>query len=134
LVDELAPERSLGHTPLCQVMFVLQNVERSGVRAAGLDLSVFDADPGAVKFDLLLSVTEQGGDLRGLLEYRTGLFDRTTVLRLTGHLTGLLESAVAAPESLLVDLALLTPAERHQLAAEWNDTDAFGAEDSTLHG
>ncbi|HSK76486.1 MAG TPA: amino acid adenylation domain-containing protein, partial [Thermoanaerobaculia bacterium] len=122
LVEELSPERSLAHTPLFQVMLILQNVERSGVRVGDLELSPFGAEAGVAKFDLLLSVTEEDGELHGLFEYRAGLFDRTTVLRLAAHLVSLLESAAAAPETLLCDLAVLTPAERHQLRAEWNDT------------
>ena len=133
LVDELAPERSLGHTPLFQVMLVLQNVERSGMHAAGLELSSFGGEPGVVKLDLLLSLIEEDGGLRGELDFRTGLFDRTTAVRLAGHLVTLLESAVAAPQTRWADLALLNPAERHQII-EWNDTDASGTGEATLHG
>ncbi|HSK77860.1 MAG TPA: amino acid adenylation domain-containing protein, partial [Thermoanaerobaculia bacterium] len=134
LVDELSPERSLGHTPLFQVMLVLQNVERSGLHAAGLKLSPFGGEPGVAKFDLLLSLTEEDGAIRGELDFRTGLFDRTTAVRLAGHLVSLLASAVSAPETLWADLAFLSPAERHQMVAEWNDTDASGAGEATLHG
>ncbi|HSF38816.1 MAG TPA: non-ribosomal peptide synthase/polyketide synthase [Thermoanaerobaculia bacterium] len=134
LVDELSPERSLGHTPLFQVMLILQNVERSGLHAAGLELSPFGGEPGVAKFDLLLSLTEEDGAIRGELDFRTGLFDRTTAVRLAGHLVSLLESAVSAPETLWADLAFLSPAERHQMVAEWNDTDASGAGEATLHG
>ncbi|HSF38969.1 MAG TPA: non-ribosomal peptide synthase/polyketide synthase [Thermoanaerobaculia bacterium] len=132
LVDELAPERSLQHTPLFQVMLVLQNVERSGVRAAGLELSPFGGEPGVVKLDLLLSLIEEDGGIRGELDFRTELFDRTTIARMAGHLVVLLENAAAAPQTLLSDLALLTPAERHQLVAEWNDTVEAREEELTL--
>ncbi|HKV12758.1 MAG TPA: amino acid adenylation domain-containing protein [Thermoanaerobaculia bacterium] len=132
LVDELAPERSLQHTPLFQVMLVLQNVERDGVQIGGLELSPFAAEPGVAKLDLLLSLGEEAGVLRGELQYRTELFDRATIARLAGHLVSLLESAAAAPQSLLSDLALLAPAERHQLLTEWNDTGVLPAGPATL--
>ena len=36
LVEALQPERNLSHSPLFQVMFVLQNAPRASVGAAGL--------------------------------------------------------------------------------------------------
>ncbi|HSF38965.1 MAG TPA: non-ribosomal peptide synthase/polyketide synthase [Thermoanaerobaculia bacterium] len=134
LVDELSPERSLMHTPLFQAMLVLQNVERDGVQIGGLELSPFAAEPGVAKLDLLLSLGEEAGVLCGELQYRTELFDRTTIARLAGHLISLLESAAAAPQTRLSDIALLTSAERHQLLTEWNDTAVETSEGATLHG
>ncbi|HKV09944.1 MAG TPA: amino acid adenylation domain-containing protein [Thermoanaerobaculia bacterium] len=134
LVDDLSPERSLMHTPLFQAMLVLQNVERDGVQIGGLKLSPFVAEPGVVKLDLLLSLSEEAGAFRGELQYRTELFDRTTIARLADHLVSLLESAAGAPQTLLSDLALLAPAERHQLLTEWNDTAMTEEGEATLHG
>src|SRR6185295_12065419 len=90
-------------------------------------------DPGVAKLDLLLALTEDAGGLHGSLEYRTELFDRTTIARLAGHLVCLLDGAVRAPRAPLPALGLLAEAERHQLLTEWNDTAAAKGEETTLH-
>jgi amino acid adenylation domain-containing protein/non-ribosomal peptide synthase protein (TIGR01720 family) len=48
-------------------------------------------------------------------------FEPATALRLLGHLDRLLAGLAADPEAPPAALPLLSPAERHQLTAEWND-------------
>jgi amino acid adenylation domain-containing protein len=49
------------------------------------------------------------------------------------HLQTLLEGMVANPESCLLDLPLLTAAQRHQLLVEWNDTQVAYPHNVCLH-
>src|SRR6185369_4686922 len=82
LVEELRPERSLSHSPLFQVMLVLQNTPDSspvGSGAWGLRLRPLEVDTGTAKFDLSLSVEPRDGGLGGALEYAADLFDAATV-------------------------------------------------------
>src|SRR5262249_39776034 len=58
LVDELQPERSLSHTPLFQVMFVMQNVPFSDIETPGLVLSPLAIESQTAKFDLTVSLEE----------------------------------------------------------------------------
>ena len=55
LVEDLAPQRSLAHTPLVQVMFVLQNAPRRGTFAAGAGDQSLAGDDGnvEVRYDAL---------------------------------------------------------------------------------
>ncbi|HEX3253018.1 MAG TPA: amino acid adenylation domain-containing protein, partial [Pyrinomonadaceae bacterium] len=57
LVEELEPERSLSHTPLFQVMFVMQNEDPVGVSMSGLELSGVQTERVTAKFDLTLQLT-----------------------------------------------------------------------------
>ena len=84
-----------------------------------MSLTLLDVDTGTAKFDLLLALEESGLELRGVLEYGTELFDRSTMLRLLHHLETLLGSAVENPAAAVADLALLTEWERAQLLEEW---------------
>jgi amino acid adenylation domain-containing protein len=123
LVEELAPERSLAHTPLFQVMFLLQNAGRIGgeLDLPGLTATPFQV-PGTVsRFDLTLTLAEAAGALPGTLEYSADLFDRFTVERLAEQLTVLLEGVAADPGRRLSELPLLGAAARQQIAREWND-------------
>jgi amino acid adenylation domain-containing protein/non-ribosomal peptide synthase protein (TIGR01720 family) len=122
LVEELAPERSLAHTPLFQVMLVLQNLPAEPIEMGRLVLSPVATESGPVKLDLSLGLEERDGELAGSLRYATDLFDRATVLRLVGHLEQLLTAATATPQRPVADLEILSPAQRSQLLVEWNDT------------
>jgi amino acid adenylation domain-containing protein len=126
IVDELRPERDLSRQPLVQVMIALQDETAGLIDLPGITATPL-ADPArtvSAKFDLTLSLERQGSGLAGLLEYSADLFDRTTVQRLAGHLLRVLEQVAARPDAHLSGLSLLTPAERHQAAREWNDTAA----------
>ncbi len=122
LVEDLAPERSLAHTPLFQVMFALQNFPYERVDLEGLSITSSLRDAGTAKFELGLTFTEADGELGGRLDFTADLFDAATILRLAGHLTTLLAAGAADPGRVLQDLPLLSDGERHQLRAEWNDT------------
>ncbi|HVS01124.1 MAG TPA: condensation domain-containing protein, partial [Thermoanaerobaculia bacterium] len=119
LVDELGLERSLSHTPLFQVVLVLQNVPAAEpVRPGGLAMSPLRLQTGTAKFDLTLTVVEQGAALSLGVEYRTDLFDGSTIERLLGHFETLLAGVAADPQACIWELPLLGEAERRQLL-EW---------------
>ncbi|HVR95060.1 MAG TPA: amino acid adenylation domain-containing protein, partial [Thermoanaerobaculia bacterium] len=124
LVEELAPERSLTHSPLFQVMFVLQNAPAANLEIQGLRLRPVSGAGTTAKFDLTLSLESREGGLGGVIEYATDLFDGTTIDRLLGHFELLLAGAVSDPDRLPADLPLLSRAELHQMQSEWNPAGA----------
>ncbi|MFD3651840.1 amino acid adenylation domain-containing protein [Streptomyces sp. NPDC058620] len=129
LVEDLNPARAIGRHPLFQVSLALQNAPEPRWTTPGLQIDSELLHPGAARFDLLLNLTEQqtaDGEpdgLTGFLEYSTDLFDRDTVLGLVARLTLLLTRAVAAPDTPVEALDVLTPEEHHQLLAERTRTD-----------
>ncbi|HVR09591.1 MAG TPA: amino acid adenylation domain-containing protein, partial [Thermoanaerobaculia bacterium] len=138
LVEELRPERSLGHSPLFQVMLVFQDLPRRVPRLAQLELRPFRFEDGMSKFDLTLVVDAPpaaGAEIPaaaygGALEYNADLFDRTTVERLWERFETLLHGIVAAPGQALSALPLLPAAESQAVLREHNDTrTAAGAGD-----
>ena len=133
LVEELQPERDLSRTPLFQVMFGFQSVRRETPELPGLTLSPIEMESGTAKFDLFLSMVEEGDSLRGSLEYNTDLFEDGTITRMLGHFHTLLEGVTAHPEQRLWDLPILTERERQQLLVEWNDTGKDYAKDKCIH-
>ncbi|HZF12446.1 MAG TPA: amino acid adenylation domain-containing protein, partial [Thermoanaerobaculia bacterium] len=132
LVEELAPERDLRHTPLFQVMLALQSAPVEPLTLPGLALEPLLFASDSAKFDLTLALTETAEGLSGGFEYATDLFDRVTVERLAAAYGRLLGAAVERPESRLSELPLLSGAERHQALVEWNDT-ASGYPRQSLH-
>jgi amino acid adenylation domain-containing protein len=117
LVDALEPERSLSYTPLFQVAFALQNAAGGAISLPGLTLERLPAAAGAAKFDLTLTLAENGDGLEGEIEYDRELFDEATVARLGSHFALLLDDAAADLGRRVSRLSFLSTAERRQIAA-----------------
>ena len=131
LVQELAPERSLSHAPLFQVMLVLDNMPARRLELPGLQLQTIGEDSATAKFDLTLALStkSESGELNGVIEYNTELFDAARMVRLAEHFSALLTAVVADAEQPLARLPLLSEAERHRLLVEWNNTDSARSSD-----
>jgi len=122
LVEALQPERELTRNPVFQVMFSLQNAPTRVPDLPGLRLSVGGSGRNVSLFDLNVDVVEMPVGLAGSFEYNRDIFDGVTVRRMARQFLSLLRSAVDDPERRVGELALLAPAERHQVVREWNDT------------
>jgi amino acid adenylation domain-containing protein len=122
VVEELVPGRDLSHSPLFQVLFVLQNTPRTGFAVPGLTLTPVEVESRVARVDLTLSLQEDASGFNGGLEYNTDLFDGATAERFLARFEVLLEAAAGAPALPFEELPLLLPAERQQALHEWNDT------------
>jgi amino acid adenylation domain-containing protein len=131
LIDELGLERDLSRQALVQVMFSL-HTPPPVPSLRGLDSEPLQLAGAVAKFDLTLGLFDHGDRLDGWIEYSTDLFDGSTVARLAGWFLNLLATAVE-PGRRLSELELLSPAERHQLLGEWNDTAAPFPEQTLMH-
>jgi amino acid adenylation domain-containing protein len=120
LVEELAPVRELGATPLFSAMLAFQGPVTRPPALPGLTTEDVPVPTGTAKLDLLLDLGERDGALTGFLEYDAGLYEPATLERLLGHFRNLL-AAVTHPGWRVAGLPLLTAHERHQIVAEWND-------------
>jgi amino acid adenylation domain-containing protein len=133
LVSALNVPRSLSHTPLFQVMFILHNAPKKIVELPGLTLEDLDIDGGTAKFDLTVEMAEIDEGLLCRVEYSTDIFARATASRLLEHFHTLLAGIAADAGRRLSDLPLITQAERDRLLIEWNDTAAGYPRDECIH-
>ncbi|WP_052517558.1 amino acid adenylation domain-containing protein [Archangium violaceum] len=120
LVDELRPERELKHSPLFQVMLVLQNTPDREVSLRELKLSPVEKEGPAAKLELLLSFTRTPEGLRGVFSYDTSLFEPETITRLARHLEMLLSAVAEAPERRVEEVELLAGEERTRVLEQWS--------------
>jgi len=148
LVDELQPERSMGHNPLFQVSFSFQfdpgsaeagakgqaGKAAGGGAEAGGALTVLgqEGENPVSMFDLSLLIDEQPAALVGRLVYSVDLFDRTTMLRLSRRFVRFLAAVISEPDGQLQRQVFLSRAERHQLLREWNDRPSSRAPERAL--
>jgi amino acid adenylation domain-containing protein len=146
LVAELQPQRSMTHSPLFQVMFSLHETESAGRGLPGLRLQrLSGAEVETTKFDLIFEAfvdrTVPGAagpaaasrGLRTALTYRTELFDQSTIQRMLGHLTRVLEQIAGDADVRLSEIAILDDAERARVVEEWNATASVYPETLCIH-
>lgn len=117
LVDALKLERDLSHSPLFQVMLVLQNTPPGAPQSTQWTGTPIVVHNSGAKFDLVLEVTPRA-DRSGyglVLEYNAGMFHRETMQRWLGHYVTLLTAACAQPDTTLGLLPLMGAAELDQI-------------------
>ncbi len=131
LVEQLQPPRSLSHSPLFQVVLVLQNTERAEFKLPGLEIEQLYQDYPYAKFDIVFDLSEYNNRLYCSWEYATDLFELNTIQRMAKHFEVLLNAIIEHPEQTVYALPLLTPEEKQQLQA-WNQTDSDYPAEQTL--
>ena len=122
LVEVLQPERDLSRPPLFQVTFRLQQAQQKIEAPQELHIHSFGSDEFTTKFEMSVVVTEIGDGLSCGIQYNTDLFEAATMRRMLDHWQILLEGIVAAPQTSLPDLPLLTQVEQQRLLKDWNAT------------
>ncbi|NCT99625.1 MAG: amino acid adenylation domain-containing protein [Comamonadaceae bacterium] len=134
LVDLLGTRRELDHSPLFQVLFVLQHMQLTGLDLPDLRCEPVELEVKSARFDLAVDVFDIPQGLRCYFEYNADLFDDSTIARWQGHYERLLRGFIDAPEARIADLHLLTPAEERQLLLDWNATAQDYPRQQTVHG
>ncbi|MEW9682768.1 amino acid adenylation domain-containing protein [Pseudomonas sp. TE50-2] len=122
VVEIVRPARSLGHTPLFQTTLNWLATEGAAASLAGLRLEGVAQANQVAKFDLSLSMGEQGEALVGSLEYATALFDESTVRRFAGYFETLLRAMAANDQAPLAEVELVGAAERRRLLHTFNNS------------
>jgi acyl carrier protein len=120
LVESLRPDRNLSHTPLFQVLFVLENTPRGASAESGesnLGISLSGLNHSTTKYDLTLLLKETSRGIAVTWSYSTDLFEAATIVRMAESFQTLLANIVAAPQTRLSELTVLSESERGQLAA-----------------
>jgi len=113
LVKSLRPERIAGRNPLFQVLFLFLQSDPA--------FREIQAPSVTSKFDLSLHVEDTGAGMRGLIEYKTALFRRSTIQQLLSSWIELLKGAMADHSSRLSELPILTADARRELLISRNE-------------
>ena len=131
LLQQLNLPRDASRVPLAPVVF--NTTRRRGVlNFAGLQAEVAGNPKRFVNFDLNFNFALTDDTISLGCYYSTELFDEDTIARWFGHFETLLRGIAANPDQRVVDLPLLTAAQRQQLLVEWNDTAVDYRRDATI--
>ncbi|HEV3510904.1 MAG TPA: amino acid adenylation domain-containing protein, partial [Candidatus Sulfotelmatobacter sp.] len=132
LVEGLVPQRALDVHPLFQVMFTFQNIPKQVFEIPGLSIKEIGFEAGIAKFDLSVEVWDDG-NFHCQFEYRSDLFEPSTMRRMLGQFETLLHAALENPDRRLAELPLMSEQERAQVLVECNRTAAEYPRDLTIH-
>ncbi|WP_152973026.1 non-ribosomal peptide synthetase, partial [Pseudomonas asplenii] len=124
LVNELKLPRNLSHSPLFQVMLVMQGASRGAINIPGLRVEPLDVAVQVSKYDLTCMFMQSGqeGHMLGSMEYNCDLFDVLTIERLIRHFQAVLEDVMERPDVPVHKLRMLSHDEVRQTLYGWNDT------------
>ncbi|MFI0939409.1 amino acid adenylation domain-containing protein [Streptomyces sp. NPDC021020] len=123
LVDALQPERIAGRNALFQISLTYQPAARGeGELALGkLTAEEIDIESRYARFDIAIEVSDApDGRLQVSAEYSTELFDADRIERLIDHYAAALATGLAAPDTAVGDLDVLSAAERDRVLHAWN--------------
>ncbi|MET0497202.1 MAG: amino acid adenylation domain-containing protein [Steroidobacteraceae bacterium] len=124
LVDALQPQRDLSHPPLFQVMMNHQRLNASeSAQLPGLTLQRFELGEQAVRFDLVLNVTERAGLPVTEFTYAAHLFDAETIERMGRQYVSVLQAVADDSGQLLCQIPLVDGGT--QVSPMSADVDAF---------
>lgn len=124
VVEAVQPNRTLTQHPLFQYMFAFQNFPEFTHSADDVTISAPTLlSNGTSKFDLTLFLENEGEEMIGKWEYRTGAFDQEHMDDLTSMFLELLRSAVSCPATPLTELSLLSEDVEQHIIHGLNDTE-----------
>ncbi|TFY88819.1 amino acid adenylation domain-containing protein [Pseudomonas kairouanensis] len=122
LVEELGPERGLGHNPLFQVMYNHMRdlgEQVTGQSLAGVTAEEIDLVEGTAQFDLSLDTVERSDGVLATFVYASDLFDHARIEQMTAHWLNLLQALVAQPHTSVDRLPLFSPQDQMRLEQDW---------------
>ncbi|MGD2086833.1 MAG: SDR family NAD(P)-dependent oxidoreductase [Candidatus Aminicenantes bacterium] len=106
LVDRLDVKRDPARNPIFDVMFVVQNFERSKRSINDMKITRGDIQFRTSKFDLFLQASEVDEQLSFNLEYATSLFKPKTIEIIAGHLQEIIQQVVENKYIKLKDILI----------------------------
>ncbi|MFZ1289614.1 MAG: amino acid adenylation domain-containing protein [Melioribacteraceae bacterium] len=121
LIDELKVERDLSHTPIFQVMFVMQNLPYHSTEKSEIKIEPIDSESGLSKFDFQFTLIENNDSIDGIVEYNTDLFKQQTIKRLIESYLLILKTVVNNLEIKIGKIPILDNSQKSKMLKLCND-------------
>jgi amino acid adenylation domain-containing protein len=133
LVEELQPVRTMGASPVFQVMFALQNAPWTPQSMTGLEVEPVRGKLLQVRYDLEVHVWEREGGAGLSWLYNPDLMDDWRIAQMARHYVRILEEMIADLSTKLAEVEILSHEERRQLLYEGNATEREYPKDKCVH-
>lgn len=124
LLSQLQNYRLSGRSALFQAVFLYQSLLIGKLnKSSDFSISMFVSpkeDATMAIVDISLEVSEAG---LGNFIYRRDLFEEATIERMKNHFLNLLSAIANNPDQPILEMPLMTDAERYTIVTKWNKTD-----------
>ncbi|TRX33010.1 amino acid adenylation domain-containing protein [Flavobacterium sp. ZT3R18] len=137
LVSKLHLKRDTSRSALFDVMVVLQNQGQlknlvNEDQLTGLQIENYEFKSKTSQFDVSFVFIEKEEGLSLNIQYNTDIYDSFLIERMFSHLENLVTEVIDNPSQVIKEIAYLTPEERNQVVADFNDTKVDYSKDKTI--
>ena len=122
IVEVLNPTRSLNHAPLYQVAFDLQTSTQQINSFANLQIEPVVQENNSAKFDLSLSLEDEGQRLTAYWNFSEDLFVGERIAQFATRYASILEQMIAHPKRSIREISILNAKEKGELFAQQQAT------------
>ena len=135
LVDKLVYGRNGNKQSLFQHSIIMQGKSEQStiISVPGLKINVQEPSSRNAKCDLSLYIIEEDLGLRLEWEYDVDLFDCSTIERMARNYQYFLEQLMLSPNTEVLKVPIINPAEREYLASTLNDTHSLYNRKKLVH-
>jgi amino acid adenylation domain-containing protein len=133
VVEAINPERNLGYSPVFQIFFSLYSKQVHDVELEGLTITPFPIKRKMAKFDLSFEIEEYKGIIWVDIEYRTDLFNQTTIENMSRHYINILDWVVGRTDNDISQIPILSQSELKKVLIETNRSDMVIPSDKCIH-
>ncbi len=120
LINDLQLDRDPSRNPLFDVVFALQNMQKSSMQMDDLTISEYEREVTTSKFDLMLEANEIPGGINFSFGYATELFEPSTIQKFIGFFKRVLSQVLQDQQVLIGDISLLSDEETVALIQDTN--------------
>ncbi|MEE1057566.1 MAG: amino acid adenylation domain-containing protein, partial [Acutalibacteraceae bacterium] len=132
LIDSISIKRDFSRNPLFDVLFSLQNMERSvSVDESDDDIPLSDKD-SISKFDLSFYVSSHSNGYQLTVEYSTALFKFESIENMAYHFIQLLDDITSFPNKKIGSLTAISENEKNKLTDIFNATQYIYPKNKTV--
>ncbi|HLK55511.1 MAG TPA: amino acid adenylation domain-containing protein [Chthonomonadaceae bacterium] len=122
LVEVLRPERSTSHTPLFQVLFVMNPPAHRMTFDPSLSVSYVNPGMPTAKYDIVVFANESAGALSTTWLYQTDLFEAITIRGMAADFEAVIRYVASNPDAHLLELeTMLLDLARKRLKSDRNE-------------
>lgn len=122
IVEVLNPTRSLNHAPLYQVAFDLQTSTQKINSFANLQIEPVVQENNSAKFDLSLSLEDDGQRLIAYWNFSEDLFVGERIAQFATRYVSILEQMIANPKCSIREISILNAEEKRKLFTQQRAT------------